>query len=412
MKAFDVVIVGGGIVGASLACALAQCTPLSIAIIEAKSRTFMPFLTTDYHHRVSAITLASRRIFQHLKIWDAMCDKRISPFTQIKVWDGETNGEIQFCSEDITEPMLGYIIENNVIELALQEKINQQREQIAWLAPLKLMSVAEDEKQIEFRTADGEIIVAKLAIAADGAQSWLREQLKFTVKSHDYEQQAIVASVETTLPHGKIARQVFLNSGPLAFLPLADENISSIVWSLASSDAQQLLAMDDRGFKLKLSEKFSYRLGDVVNCSKRFAFPLQKLQTDGYIKPRVALVGDAAHTVHPLAGLGFNMGLLDAACLVEVITRALKLRRDFAALDTLRRYERWRKADNFTLMAGIDMIKQLFASDKKTVQLARSFGLNTTNRLAILRNFLTRFAVGNRSGLPTLALGEANEYDL
>lgn len=411
MKEFDVVIVGGGIVGTSLASALAQFTPLSIALIEANNKTSAIWQKAQYDHRVSAITLASKRIFQHLKIWDAMCERRVSPFSQIKVWDGIRNGEICFRAEDIAEAELGYIIENNLIKSLLEEKIKEQSRKVTYLKPVQLISAKEEEEKIVFKTRDDEIIFAKLAIAADGTNSWLREQFKFKHKCHDYDQHAIVATVETTLPHETIARQVFLESGPLAFLPLACDKLSSIVWSLPTKTAKDLFALEEKEFKLALAKAFSYRLGDIVDVSKRYMFPLQKKESEQYVKPRVVLVGDAAHTVHPLAGLGFNMGLLDVACLTQVIVEALQRRQDFAAYPLLRRYERWRKADNFAVIAGIDIIKNLFASDKRSFQLVRSFGLNTTNRFRILRNFFARFAVGNRRGLPQLALSESNGYE-
>jgi 2-octaprenylphenol hydroxylase len=196
---------------------------------------------------------------------------------------------------------------------------------------------------------------------------------------------------------------VFLETGPLAFLPLANTHDSSIVWSLPTNLANELILLDDEAFKEKLAQAFSHALGKVVEIEKRYVFPLRKQQAKCYVQPHIALVGDAAHTIHPLAGQGVNMGLLDAASLAQVISDAVHHRRDFASYATLRRYERWRKADNLTMFNGVDAIKQMFASDKKMIQSLRSQGLNVTNQWRWLKNSFMRHACGDRDGLPKIA---------
>lgn len=411
----DIIIVGGGMVGLTLACALAQQTSLSIAVLEAQPAS-IAWSEAEYHHRVSAFALSSRRILQSLNVWENIKKKRVSPFTEIKVWDAAKLGEIHFDSKDIAEPVLGYIIENNVVQSALFEKLLHYP-QINYLAPVQLLDVEVQEKQAKVHLADNPSLSAKLIVAADGAHSWLRNKTGIAVEKQSYEQEAIVATVRTIEPHNKIARQVFLPTGPLAFLPLAESNTSSIVWSLPTVEAQRLMALDDESFMAALSHAMavipenaeSICPGDIVGGRKilatqqRFSFPLQKQQATQYIKPRIALVGDAAHVVHPLAGQGVNMGLLDAASLVDVIEDALKHQRDFASHATLRRYERWRKGDNHSMLTGVDLIKQLFASEKRYMQSWRSFGLSATNQIKFLKNFFSRQAVGNRTGLPRLA---------
>ena len=320
----------------------------------------------------------------------------MSPFTGIQVWDAVTQSQIQFDSTDIAESKLGFIIENTVIQSTLTEKI-KQLPQVTFISPVKLVSCHAHATHVDLTTDDGRIFSAKLAVAADGAQSWLREQAGIDINITDYEQTAIVATVTTALPHQKIARQVFLESGPLAFLPLEPEHLSSIVWSVPGAEAKRLLALDEYQFRLELAQAFSHRLGDVTHTEQRFAFPLQKQQAHHYIKPRVALIGDAAHTVHPLAGQGVNMGLLDAVSLASVISEAIQQRRDFSSSHQLRRYERWRKADNFALMNGIDAIKNIFASDKKTIQGVRAFGLDMVNRMTWIKNIFTRHARGKKN---------------
>lgn len=398
---YDIVIVGGGNVGLTLACALAQQTRLSILILE--SQESPPAWQADiYHHRVSAIALSSQRIFKKLGVWSDIRSCRISPFRHIQVWDGSSNGKIHFSSHEIAEPALGYILENNLIQCALYAKI-QHYPQITYLPGKTLTAYHSTDAHAELTTEDGVIIRCQLAVAADGARSWLREQANIDCHRHDYDQLAIVAAVKTAKPHEETARQVFLESGPLAFLPLAENNVSSIVWSLPCEQAKAHLVLDENAFNKKLAAAFSLQLGEVEVTSERHAFPLARQAASQYVLPRLALAGDAAHIVHPLAGQGVNMGLLDAASLAEIIIEADKQRRDIGGLSALRKYERWRKADNLPMLKGVDMIKSLFASDQSTVQRLRSTGMNAANQLGVIKNVFTRHAVGNRNGLPVLA---------
>ncbi|HTM62870.1 MAG TPA: UbiH/UbiF/VisC/COQ6 family ubiquinone biosynthesis hydroxylase [Gammaproteobacteria bacterium] len=399
---YDVAITGGGMVGMTLALALAKNPELSIVILESNEDN-APFLTEQYHHRVSAAALSSVRIFQSLQVWQNIKMMRVSPFTAIQVWDCASPAQLDFVSNEIGEPVLGYIIENNVMQHALREKLKAYP-QIHFVSPVKLTACLQQEDDVTLIADDDTQYRAKLAVAADGAQSWLRQQAGISVQTTDYDQHAIVAAVETELPHQKIARQVFLPSGPLAFLPLADAHTSSIVWSLPKDRASALKEMDEDAFKLRLGAAFNERLGAVKSVSRRFTFPLKKQQAETYAAGRIVLVGDAAHVMHPLAGQGLNIGLLDAACLAEVILDALNAGRDFAGTSSLRRYERWRRADNLAMLTGVDLIKQLFASDNMPVQTMRSLGMTLTGRMAILKNIFTRYAVGSRDGLPSLAL--------
>lgn len=396
---FDVIIVGGGMVGLTLACALAQQTSLTIGVLEAQSNSQV-WNDKVYHHRVSAIALASQRIFQALNVWDSIASKRVSPFHQISVWDHDQ--ALHFHSHDIAEPQLGYIIENVLIQSALNEKIRDHA-QVTLLSSVKLTGIEENKEGIRLTTADEKTLQASLVIGADGAASWIREQAGIALSAKPYEQTAIVATVRTAISHGHIARQVFLEGGPLAFLPLADATLSSIVWSLPTAAAKKLMSDSATDFAAALSKAFSERLGAVVDVADRFTFPLQTQTAAQYVKSRLALIGDAAHTVHPLAGQGVNMGLLDAASLAEVIKQALLQRRHFHSLPTLRRYERWRKADNQMLLWGIDSLQRLFAEERPAWQSLRLLGLSLTKQLQPLKNMFMRQAVGDRDGLPPLA---------
>lgn len=397
----DVVIAGGGMVGLALALLLATNPALSIIVLEAKAESD-EFTPEQYHHRVSALSLSSVRILQSIDVWSAMQTRRVSPFNAIKVWDAKAKSDLTFNSQDIAESVLGYIVENNVTQLSLREKVLSTKN-IRYLSPATLTAMQQTPQQIILSTKEHGEITAKLAIAADGANSWLRKAAGISVSAESYEQEAVVASVITTLPHHKIARQVFLPDGPLAFLPLQSETMSSIVWSLPAEKAREMLALPADDFKSTLTKAFGARLGEVVDVSHRFVFPLKKQQAESYVDNRVVLVGDAAHVVHPLAGQGVNLGLLDAASLAEVLLTAAAEGRDIAQTSVLRRYERWRRAENMALLSGVDVIKTLFAQQSTAMQTVRGVGLLLTNRLTSIKNIFTRQAVGSRGKLPVFA---------
>jgi 2-octaprenylphenol hydroxylase len=403
-KNYDIIIVGSGIVGATAALALAQQTPLKIALLDAQPINAKCSLTT-YGARVSAISPASQRIFQRLKVWSAIRAKRISPYHKMHVWDAAGAGKLDFDSATLAADALGYIIEDDVIRASLIEQF-QTVTNLDVIAPVQLLTLIEQSDSIVL-TANidsGNLTLhGKLLIAADGGNSWCRKQAGITIQTRPYHHDAIVATAQTSLPHQQTAYQRFLATGPLAFLPLDDPRTASIVWSTTASEAQRLLALTDLDFCAELAKAFAYQLGDVTTVSPRQSFTLQMRHANQYIKPRLALVGDAAHTIHPLAGQGVNLGLLDVASLVEVITKALAQNRDFASMSILRRYERWRKAENVTMLAFVDGIKYLFVNDNKAIQSMRLAGLNIMDKMQLVKHFFANYAAGNRSSLPLLA---------
>lgn len=404
---YDIVIVGAGMVGATLACALARMdslkrgnSDLKIAVIEAQSAvTEWPQDSTDL--RVSAITPASQRIFTGLGVWDQMCSLRVSPFREMHVWDATGDGEIHFDSAEIGEPQLGHIIENRVIQTALLKRINDF-DTIEFICPATLESVAFKSDLATLVLHGGRSIETRLVVGADGGRSQVRALAGIKTRGWQYDQKAVVATVQTRCSHQETAWQRFLPDGPLAFLPLGD-GASAIVWSTTPDHADALLAMDESLFLENISEAFDYKLGEVTHVAARGVFPLSLQHAGAYVSDRLALIGDAAHTIHPLAGQGVNLGLLDAATLSEVLMDARDSGRDIGTRRVLRRYERWRKGDNVVTMLAMDGFKRLFATSVPPVQLLRNTGLTIANAIAPLKNQIMLHALGIKGDLPRLA---------
>ncbi len=397
---YDVVIVGAGIVGATLACALAA-SRLRIAIVEHELPAAAP--TGDYDLRVSAITPGSRVILGGVGAWAGIAQQRVCPVEQMHVWDASGTGAIHFDSADIGEPHLAYIIENNAIRAALIERIGRCTN-VELCCPRDVDTVDVANSRVELRLTDGTQISASVVIGADGPRSRVRQQASIDLTAWGYAQQGIVATVATEQPHANTAWQRFLSTGPLAFLPLADGRCS-IVWSVDSEQADTLLAHEDAQFLESLATAFGDRLGAVVATSTRAAFPLQRAHAKRYVDSRIALIGDAAHTVHPLAGQGVNLGLLDAAVLAEVLLDADGAGRDIGSVPVLRRYERWRKGNNLAMLAVTDGLKRLFGNSMEAVARVRNLGLDVTDSVRPVKNMFMRRAAGLEGDLPRLARG-------
>jgi len=396
---FDIVISGGGMVGLLLANALAP-QGLSIAIIES-SETLPGWNKTEFDMRVSAITRASQKILTTLGVWQDMADMRISPFREMHVWDSTGDGVIHFDSADIGQDCLGHIIENSVIQLALHQHLKTFNN-IDWFQPATPSALVIDDEQVSLTLENEALITAKLLVGADGGQSWVRKQAGIAVRSTNYKQQAVVATVKTQLFHQETAWQRFMPSGPLAFLPLTD-GYSSIVWSTTPEYADDLLAMDDNGFKQALAEGFDFKLGEILETSARAKFPLRAQHAQHYARERLVLIGDAAHTIHPLAGQGVNLGFADAATLAEVVVDAAKAKQDIGNLKILRRYERWRKGDNLAMLSAMTGFKNLFGNNNGVLKALRNTGLNITNNFSPVKNTIIRHAMGLEGDLPKLA---------
>jgi 2-octaprenylphenol hydroxylase len=399
-KAFDVAIVGGGMVGATLALALGE-RGFRVALVEAQppERAWPPE-TRDL--RVSAITHASQRIFARLGAWPAMAAGGATPYRAMQVWDAAGFGEIRFDAAELGEADLGHIVENRVIQAALWDRL-EGVPQVARLCPeavTGLETLPGGGCRLWLRESDP--LLAQLVVAADGGRSRVRELADIAVEGWAYEQTAVVATVRPAMGHADTAWQRFMPSGPLALLPLG-EDLFSIVWSTSPEHAEDLLAMSDAEFGAALTEASEGRVGEIAPVGPRGGFPLRLQRALNYAVPGVALVGDAAHVIHPLAGQGVNLGLLDAATLVDVLSAARDARRALGGLPTLRRYERARKGDNLVVQYAMDGFKRLFGSSLPPVRTVRNLGLRAANEVGPLKRLFARVALGSLDELPSLA---------
>jgi 2-polyprenylphenol 6-hydroxylase len=395
----DILIVGAGLVGLTFACAL-RSSPWDIGIVEASDRDEGP-LDETLDIRVSAITRASERIFAALGAWEHMEQQRVTTLRQMYVWDARGSGSIRFDSADIGEDRLGTIVENQVMQRALVECLSSS-ERLTWYRPQRLTALEVKDDHVEVTVDSGSTVQSRLVVGADGADSPVRLLAGIRTRGWRYPQHALVANVRTSEPHRESAWQVFLPTGPLALLPLPDQH-SAVVWSTTSEEAQRLQSLDRDAFLAELQVAFGTRLGRMVGVGPRATFPLRLLHALEYVRPRLALVGDAAHTIHPLAGQGVNLGFLDAAVLAEVLLDSSGRRGDPGSFLPLRRYERWRKGDNMLMLAAMEGFHRLFGARALPVRELRNRGLLLVDGAGPIKNLIMRYASGIEGDLPRLA---------
>jgi 2-octaprenylphenol hydroxylase len=396
---FDLLVVGGGMVGAAFALACVG-KGLSVAVLEARPpKREWPQGEVDL--RVSALARASQRMLQRLGAWERIAALGVSPYRRMHVWDGIGGTTITFDSAELGEPDLGHIVENRAIQLALWERLEQASD-ISLIAPASVAELVRGPEGSQVVLGDGRIFGARLLVAADGRDSLIRELAGIPTRGWDYDQQAIVANVRCEHWHEETAWQRFLPTGPLALLPLADGRCS-IVWSVTEGRAGELQAMDDPDFSEALTEASEGRLGRMRVDGPRASVPLRLQHAERYVEPGLALIGDAAHAIHPLAGQGVNLGFLDAAELAVALDLALGRRRDIGSLWTLRRYERARRGDNMAMLLAMDAFKRVFGSRLPPLVAARSLSLGLTDRLLPLKRLFMERALGLGQGLPPLA---------
>lgn len=396
---FDLVIVGGGMVGAAMAAAC-RGRGWRIAVIDGQppEREWPP---GDIDLRVSALNRASQRILERLGAWPRIEQLGTSVYREMQVWDAVGGAGIHFDSADLGQPDLGHIVENRVTRLALWELLEQATD-IELFCPAAIDALVIADAAATVHLTDGRELTAALVIGADGGRSFVREALGIDTGGWAYDQRAIVANVEVGHWHRETAWQRFLPTGPLAFLPLADGRCS-IVWSAADQRADELLAMDDTEFMQTLEAAFEQRLGPVLSIGPRAAFPLRMQHALRYVQPRAALIGDAAHAIHPLAGQGVNLGLLDVAALADALTHARAKDRDIGSIATLRRYERARRGENLVMLGAMDLFKRTFSNRIPPLVIARNLGLTAAEHIAPLKRVFMSRALGLGDDLPPLA---------
>ncbi|MGA9332946.1 MAG: UbiH/UbiF/VisC/COQ6 family ubiquinone biosynthesis hydroxylase [Rudaea sp.] len=389
-KMHDIAIVGAGMVGAALAMKLAH-EGFDVAVIEPCAPATWS-RQDDVDLRVVAVAPSSARLFADLDIWPDLLSARACAYRHMRVWDCLAPGELNFDASELDESALGWIVENRAIQHLLWQRL-QHDANITLRCPARVSATDADEQRRTLTLDDGSMLSARLVVAADGANSALREMLGIATHERDYAQRALVAHVSTQQPHEFTAWQRFLPGAVLAFLPLADGR-SSIVWSLPDGEADRMLALDDAQFCKALGAAFDFRLGTVTGTTPRAAFPLRLRTADRYLAPRFALIGDAAHVVHPLAGQGVNLGLRDVQELAETLIAARDDKRNFAAESTLRKFERRRRSDNTLSAHAFDAIQRVFASQATPLAAVRGIGLAAVSRIGPLKRLFAAHAAG------------------
>lgn len=399
MQSVDIAIVGGGMVGLALAAAFKE-SDLRIAVIEAHVPDSQLESLPDI--RVSALSRSSETILRNLGTWSGITQRRAAPYSAMEVWEQDSFARIEFSAQQLAQPDLGHIVENRVIQLALLEQVEKQAN-VSLYMPAQCQSLAMGESEAWLTLDNGQSLTAKLVVGADGANSWVRRQLDIPLTHWDYGHSAVVATVKTQQPHEKIARQIFTSQGPLAFLPLGDPHLSSIVWSTDPNRANRLVSLSDDEFNKVLAAEFDTRLGLCEVVSERQAYPLKMRYARDFVLDRIALVGDAAHTIHPLAGQGVNLGLLDAASLAQEIHQLWRQGQDIGARRSLRNYERWRKSEAAKMIAAMQGFRDLFDGNNPAKKLFRGIGMKLVGQLPGAKDEIMKRALGLKGELPELA---------
>jgi 2-octaprenyl-6-methoxyphenol hydroxylase len=404
MKQTDIIVCGGGMVGLTLALAAAQ-GGLAVTVVDALAPAAS--LAPEFDGRVSALAYASVRMMQALGVWPKL-EAQDQPIHEILVTDGQANGpaspfSLHFDSQEAGIPTLGHIAENRHIRAALYDALPDS---VVLIAPATVTRLETRPGHVIAHLSNGEQIQASLAVAADGRDSQLRAAAGIGVVGWSYPQTGIVATVAHERPHNGVAYEHFLPSGPFAILPMTG-NRSSLVWTERADLAPAMLALDEEGFNAQVAKRFGDHLGATRVEGGRWSYPLHFHLARDFVRPRFALAGDCAHGIHPIAGQGLNLGLKDAAALAEVLLDAGRLGRDIGALDTLKRYERWRRFDSFALAASTDALNRLFSNDIAPLRHIRDLGLGLVDAIGPARRFFMRHAGGDIGKLPRLMKGEA-----
>lgn len=390
----DVIVVGAGIAGSAMALALVR-DGFDVALIEARPPPQWN-VEDEVDARVVALAADAVALFDDLGVWPDVLAARASPYRRMHVWDALVPGQLEFDSADRGEAALGWIVENRLLQHVLWRaliKAVDDGSALSLRCPAEVTRVENETDGVVVNLADGTRVRSRLLIAADGANSPIRQQLGVGTRDRDYGQRAIVAHVGTERAHQSTAWQRFQPGGPLAFLPLADGRCS-IVWSLQSDEASRLLALDEAAFCAELGCALDFRLGTITSTTQRFAFPLRMRLAERYVAGRCVLLGDAAHAVHPLAGQGLNLGLRDVRNLREQLQRTRSRNSDHGASHVLRRYERERRSENTLAANSFSLIESTFDSDSTVIAGLRGLALGVANRISPLKRLFGDAAAG------------------
>lgn len=398
---FDILIAGGGLNGPALALGLAQAG-FSVAIVDARPQTARA--SDNFDGRGYAMALASKRLLNAIGVWDSVAADT-QPMLDIKVSDGRA-GEgpspffLHFDHNEIEEGPMGFMCEDRFLYRAFQAALAKAD----GITQINEDSVVDQEVTatgVQVTLASGKSLSAKLLVGCDGKQSSVAMRAGIKRTGWAYGQTALVCAIQHELPHNGVAHQFFMPPGPLAILPLPG-NRSSIVWSETAENAAAIHALSDEDYLAVLRPRFGDFLGEISLAGARFTYPLGLSVANDFVAPRVALVGDAAHGLHPIAGQGLNAGLRDVAALVEVLSDAKSRGEDFAAIDVLERYQQWRRFDTSTLVAATDLTNKLFSNDNPLLRMGRDIGMGVVNAIPGLRRTFIREAAGLTGDLPRL----------
>jgi 2-octaprenylphenol hydroxylase len=394
--AFDVVIVGAGLAGLSLAASISD-KGLRIAVLEANPHP--PAQATDeldiasWDTRVSALTPASVTLLTEIGAWSSLMGRRICPYNRMQVWDADGTGSIVFQAQDEGLDALGYIVENRCTQAALLARVRQCAG-VTQYTGVALTGITEESEHLSLALSNGQQLTTALLVGADGARSATRALAGFRVREWSYGQTAIVGTVELDRPHENTCYQAFLSTGPVALLPLAVPTLCSIVWSVDDDQVAALMDADDAAFCRALTTAIGGAERRVEAVSGRAQFPLRQCHAVDYTSRRIALIADAAHSFHPLAGQGINMGFADVSALAKEINAAAARGADVGAEIVLRRYQRQRKGENLTMMAAMEAFKRGFGSSHPVLRVARNRALSWVDRGAGVKSFFMRQALG------------------
>jgi 2-octaprenylphenol hydroxylase len=401
----DVAIIGAGMVGAALALSLKE-TSLSVALIDGQIKEQLQAATNlsdsveHFKPRVSALTLASQNLLADIGAWGGIRPQQIMPYQKMSVWDQLGSAEINFDAAELYCDALGFIVENQTLVSSLHHSIRDQANLMTHYG-CRLDNIKSSTNSASAHVLslnNGQKIHCNLLVAADGANSKVRNILGMATREWDYQHHAIVATVKTEKPHGSVARQRFSESGPLAFLPLQDKNASekfcSIVWSVQSDQAEKLMAQSDEQFKQNLEIELESRLGKLEQVSTRYSYPLRQRHAKSYIRPGVVLIGDAAHTIHPLAGQGVNLGFKDVNALSRIILKADQDEVPINHQSLLNRYNRERQGDNLIMMGVMEGFKRMFEQQDPLIRWLRNTGLNWVDKQGFLKKQIVQRAMG------------------